>query len=101
MIEDYLTVPVHIKRARSADQWGEPTAAAPLERIMAHVAPSSRRITTEAGEQVVASEVFALPPGTVVTYHDRLVVNGVERRPLLIRRPRSLDGEESVRVFVA
>ncbi|MGH8429989.1 MAG: hypothetical protein ACREUF_06270 [Solimonas sp.] len=102
MISDYLTEEVTIKHAPAADKWGEPTAGSARSHVPAFFAPSSRIFTTGQGEQVQATGVYTFVAGTEIGYNDRIVdEDDREYRPIQIRRPHSLDGEELVRVYVA
>jgi hypothetical protein len=100
MIEDYQTVPVTIIYGPGRDQWGEPTGAGGRVKVMATYKSSSRLVKTQTGEEVTAAGVFGLAPGIAISEADRILHAGRECRPVLINRPRSLDGEESTRVFV-
>jgi len=100
MIDDYLTVFATIVRAPSRDQWAEPTSAGNRERVRGYYRSSRRLIRASTGEEITATGVFVLPPGTAVGPEDRIELDGKELRPVQVDRPRSLDGEESVRVFV-
>ena len=100
MIEDYQTLTVTIVRAPSKDQWGEPEAAGARERVAAHYRSSRRLIRTPAGEEIMASGIVVLAPGVAIGPEDRILHDGKELRPVQVDRARSLDGEESTRVFV-
>jgi hypothetical protein len=100
VIEDYQAVTVTIKPEAPKDEWQEPTGAGGQRRVSATYASSSRRITTQAGEQVVAAGVFGFQPGEAIGYNDRIVFEDREYRPIEIHRPRTLDGVVSTRVFV-
>ena len=68
---------------------------------------SSKRVTTQSGEQVTATGLFVFEPDTVIEYTTRIEhtnrhTNEIRKyRPIEIRRPQSLDGEVSTRVYVA
>lgn len=104
MIDDYLTLDhgeILIERTPAPDEWGHVEEAPARVKINGHYRSIRRLFTTEAGEQVGANGVFTFPPGTVLTFADRIIFNGQTHRPVRIERPRSLDGEASTRVWVA
>lgn len=100
MIEDYQTITITIEREAPKDQWREPTGVGRRQQASATYASSSRRITTQAGEQVIAAGVFGLGPDVAISYNDRILFEGKAYRPVEIHKPRSLDGVVSTRVFV-
>lgn len=102
MIEDYQTVTIELVRGPSRDRWHEPVAGTggARETLPATYASRRRLVRTQTGEEIMASGVFGLAPGVVIGPEDRIIYQGREHRPVDIVRPRSLDGEESTRVFV-